>query len=69
MTRTKPKSDKVLTIRLPETELEHLEAYCLSKGKTKTEVLRTLIQRLKLQGPKKELFSLQMGGLKNLNQL
>ncbi len=46
MARTKPKSDKVLTIRLPEQDLNHLEAYCMAYGKTKTEVLRGLIQNL-----------------------
>lgn len=46
MARTKPKSDKVLTIRLPDQDLQHLEAYCLAHGKTKTEVLRGLIQSL-----------------------
>ena len=46
MVRTKPKSDKVLTIRLPEKDLIHLERYCRAKGRTKTEVLRQLIQGL-----------------------
>ena len=46
MVRTKPKSDKVLTIRLPEKDLIHLERYCRAKGRTKTEVLRHLIQGL-----------------------
>ncbi|WP_168166501.1 ribbon-helix-helix protein, CopG family [Moorena producens] len=51
MARTKPISDKVLTIRLPEKDLQHLEAYCIEQGKTKTEVIRGLIHKLKL--PKK----------------
>ncbi|AIE72902.1 MULTISPECIES: ribbon-helix-helix protein, CopG family [unclassified Synechocystis] len=46
MVRTKPKSDKVLTIRLPEKDLVHLEKYCTAEGRTKTEVLRQLIQSL-----------------------
>ncbi|MBD2654044.1 hypothetical protein [Synechocystis salina] len=46
MIRTKPKSDKVLTIRLPEKDLIHLERYCTAEGRTKTEVLRQLIQNL-----------------------
>jgi predicted DNA binding CopG/RHH family protein len=46
MVRTKPKSDKVLTIRLPEKDLIHLERYCSAQGRTKTEVLRQFIQTL-----------------------
>jgi len=46
MVRTKPKSDKVLTIRLPEKDLIHLERYCHAQGRTKTDVLRQLIQGL-----------------------
>ena len=46
MARTKPKSDKVLTIRLPEKDLLKLEAYCRADGKTKTEVIRHLIHSL-----------------------
>jgi|GEM_PF-961566 predicted DNA-binding protein len=46
MARTKPRSDKVLTIRIPEKDLQHLEAYCIAYGKTKTEVIRGLIQQL-----------------------
>ncbi|WP_017304079.1 hypothetical protein [Spirulina subsalsa] len=48
MSRTKPPSNKVLTIRLPEGDLSHLEEYCLSKGKTKTEVILEMIRRLKI---------------------
>ena len=48
MVRTKHKSDKVLTIRLPERDLMHLERYCSAEGRTKTEVLRQLIQGLPL---------------------
>ncbi|MGQ4647116.1 hypothetical protein [Lyngbya aestuarii] len=47
MTRTKPPSNRILTIRIPEADLQHLEAYCFSKGKTKTEVLIGLIRKLK----------------------
>ncbi|MFM1842604.1 MAG: hypothetical protein RLZZ490_1340 [Cyanobacteriota bacterium] len=46
MVRTKPKSDKVLTIRLPEKDLIHLERYCRAQGRTKTDVLLQLIQGL-----------------------
>lgn len=46
MVRTKPKSDKVLSIRLPEKDLIHLERYCCAQGRTKTDVLRQLIQGL-----------------------
>jgi hypothetical protein len=46
MARTKPRSDKVLTIRIPEKDLKHLESYCIAHGKTKTEVIRSLIQQL-----------------------
>lgn len=48
MARTKPRSDKVLTIRLPEHDLQHLEAYCMAHGKTKTEVIRAMIQTLQV---------------------
>ncbi len=51
MPRTKPPSDKVLTIRLTGSELEHLEAYCASKGRTKTDVVRELIRKLKVATP------------------
>ena len=46
MARTKPRSDKVLTIRIPEKDLRRLEAYCILKEKTKTEVVRSLIHQL-----------------------
>lgn len=49
MARTKPKSDKVLTIRLPEKDLLQLEAYCIADGKTKTEVIRHFIQSLPIE--------------------
>jgi hypothetical protein len=48
MPRTKPPSNKVLTIRLTESDFRHLEEFCAEKGKTKTEVLVDLIRRLKL---------------------
>ncbi|ACK66775.1 conserved hypothetical protein [Rippkaea orientalis PCC 8801] len=51
MARTKPKSDKVLTIRLPEKDLLHLESYCIHQGKTKTEIIRALIQSLPTVDP------------------
>lgn len=46
MARTKPRSDKVLTVRLPERDLLRLEAYCMADGKTKTEVIRHFIHSL-----------------------
>ncbi len=48
MARTKPPSDKVLTIRLPTGELERLEHYCIQRGKTKTDVLREMIRKLRV---------------------
>lgn len=51
MPRTKPPSDKVLTIRLTGAELDHLEDYCASKGRTKTDVIRELIRKLKVATP------------------
>ncbi len=51
MARTKPKSDKVLTIRLPERDLLKLEAYCRADGKTKTEVIRQFIHSLPVTEP------------------
>lgn len=47
MPRTKPPSNKVLTIRLTEADFHLLEDYCAHRGKTKTEVLVDLIRRLK----------------------
>ncbi|MDJ0598099.1 MAG: hypothetical protein QNJ37_04575 [Crocosphaera sp.] len=49
MARTKPRSDKVLTIRLPEKDLLRLEAYCMEDGKTKTEVIRHFIHSLPIR--------------------
>lgn len=46
MPRTKPPSNKVLTIRLTESDFHHLEEFCAQKGKTKTEVLVDMIRRL-----------------------
>ena len=48
MTRTKPPSNKVLTIRLPASELERLESYCIERGRTKTDVVREMIRRLRV---------------------
>ncbi|MEC4804955.1 MAG: hypothetical protein SAJ12_02250 [Jaaginema sp. PMC 1079.18] len=47
MPRTKPPSNKVLTIRLTEADFHLLEGYCAHQGKTKTEVMVDLIRRLK----------------------
>ncbi|ARV58059.1 hypothetical protein BZZ01_04900 [Nostocales cyanobacterium HT-58-2] len=40
-------SDKPLTIRLPESELEILKAYCRQESRTQTEVIREYIRNLK----------------------
>ncbi|BAZ26478.1 hypothetical protein NIES4073_73860 [Kalymmatonema gypsitolerans NIES-4073] len=39
--------DKPLTIRLPESELEILKAYCRQESRTQTEVIREHIRNLK----------------------
>jgi hypothetical protein len=48
MARTKPRSDKVLTIRVPEKDLRRLEAFCILQEKTKTEVIRGFIHQLEV---------------------
>jgi hypothetical protein len=48
MARTKPRSDKVLTIRIPEKDLRRLEAFCIFQEKTKTEVIRSFIHQLEV---------------------
>ncbi|ACB51242.1 hypothetical protein cce_1892 [Crocosphaera subtropica ATCC 51142] len=58
MARTKPRSDKVLTIRLPERDLLRLESYCMADGKTKTEVIRQFIHSL----PVKESSTTEQAG-------
>ena len=40
------KSEKRLDIRLPEDELQILDDYCKTTGRTKTDVLRELIRKL-----------------------
>jgi predicted DNA-binding protein len=40
------KSDKVLTIRLPDLELDRLEKYCERNKRTKTDVVREFIRSL-----------------------
>ncbi|AFY70061.1 CopG-like domain-containing protein DNA-binding [Thalassoporum mexicanum PCC 7367] len=47
MARTKPPSNKVMSIRLTESEFKQLEKYCIDKGKTKTEAIRNMIRRLR----------------------
>lgn len=42
------KNVKVLTIRLPETEMLRLEDYCANTGRTKTDVIREQIRSLKV---------------------
>ncbi|MEB3830536.1 hypothetical protein [Phormidium sp. CCY1219] len=44
-------SDRVLTIRLPGIELERLEAYCEMTKRTKTDVLRELIRKIRVKPP------------------
>jgi len=51
MARTKPRSDKVLTIRIPEKDLRRLEAFCILEEKTKTEVIRGFIRQLEVPEP------------------
>ncbi len=36
-----------LTVELPETEYNALEAYCLERQETKRQVIRALIRKLK----------------------
>jgi Ribbon-helix-helix protein, copG family len=38
---------KHLAIRLPDSELETLKAYCLQENRSQTEVLRAFIRSLK----------------------
>jgi predicted DNA-binding protein len=47
MARTKPPSNKVMSIRLTESEFNKLETYCMDRGKTKTEAIRNMIHKLK----------------------
>ncbi|MBO3462649.1 ribbon-helix-helix protein, CopG family [Aetokthonos hydrillicola] len=42
-------SDKVLTVRLPDIELDRLEKYCEQNKRTKTDVVREFIRRLKIR--------------------
>jgi len=39
--------NKSIFFRLTEEELAHLENYCQIKGRTKSDVLRELIRKLK----------------------
>lgn len=43
--------EKNVFFRLPESEFERLEAYCEATGRTKSEVLREAIRKLRM--PKK----------------
>ena len=49
MSPKKRLSDRVLTIRLPELELEKLEAYCHATKRTKTDVVREMIRKIKIK--------------------
>ncbi|KAF3889383.1 MULTISPECIES: ribbon-helix-helix protein, CopG family [Nostocales] len=40
--------NKSVFFRLTEEELEHLEEYCKASGRTKSDVLRELIRKLKI---------------------
>ena len=40
-------SDKKITIRLPQEELDLLDTYCRTTSRSKTEVLRECIRGLK----------------------
>lgn len=39
---------KTITIRLPDSEFDRLEAHCKSINRTKSEVLREFIRNLKI---------------------
>jgi predicted DNA-binding protein len=41
--------DKSVFFRLTEEELAHLEDYCKASGRTKSDVLRELIRKLKIK--------------------
>ena len=41
------KETKPLTIRLPDSELQVLKAYCEQEGRSQTDVLREYIRNLK----------------------
>jgi len=41
--------DKSIFFRLTEEELAHLEDYCKVYGRTKSDVLRELIRKLKIK--------------------
>jgi hypothetical protein len=43
---------KRLTVELPESEYNLLEAYCLERQESKRQVIRALIQRLQRGGTK-----------------
>jgi predicted DNA-binding protein len=49
MSPKKRLSDRVLTIRLPELEMERLEAYCQATKRTKTDVVREMIRKIKIK--------------------
>ncbi|QIZ73188.1 hypothetical protein [Oxynema aestuarii] len=51
MSNKKRLSDKVLTIRLPAVELERLETYCDLNKRTKTDVIRELIRKIRVPSP------------------
>jgi predicted DNA-binding protein len=40
------KDERKVTIRIPQTELDILEAYCEQTSRTKSDVLRELIRKL-----------------------
>ena len=42
-------SDKVLTVRVPDIEMEMLDRYCAQTKRTKTDVIRELIRGLPIK--------------------
>jgi predicted DNA-binding protein len=42
-------SDKILTVRVPDIEMERLDTYCAQTKRTKTDVIRELIRRLPIK--------------------
>ncbi|MGF1574421.1 MAG: ribbon-helix-helix protein, CopG family [Cyanophyceae cyanobacterium] len=37
-----------LTVRIAESEMERLKAYCAATGRTQTDVIRELIRKLRI---------------------
>ncbi|WP_347240798.1 MULTISPECIES: ribbon-helix-helix protein, CopG family [Cyanophyceae] len=39
-----------ISIRLPDREIEHLQAYCKLTGRTQSDVIRELLRKLSVSG-------------------